>query len=62
MCEVSREASTWVGSGDLGREPLLIGGPSGIGNLLFGNGLGDGGVHCSSLSMESWSATAIRMN
>ena len=46
----------------LGCEPVRVCGPAGIGDLLFCNCLGDVGVHGSSLSMESWFATAIRMN
>jgi hypothetical protein len=52
----------WVGAGDLGGEAAAVCGPPGVGDLLLGNGLGNGGVHGSSLSMESCSATAIRMN
>jgi hypothetical protein len=62
MCEVSREASTSAGAGDLGGESAPFGGAPRIGDLLLGNRLGDGGVHGVSLSMESWLATAIRMN
>jgi len=62
MYEVSREASTTVGPGDVGRESALIRCPPRIGDVLLGNGLGDGGVHGSSLSMDSWFATATRMN
>jgi hypothetical protein len=62
MWEVSREPSTASRSGDLGGEPVLVGGPSCIADVLLGDCLGDGGVHSVSLSMESWLATAIRMN
>jgi hypothetical protein len=62
MCKVSREASTSGGAGDLVGDPALVRRPPGVGDLLLRNGLGDGGVHGSSLSMESWFATAIRMN
>jgi hypothetical protein len=50
------------GSGDFGREPVLFGRPSSIGDVLFGDGLGDVGVHGVSLSIESCSATGKRMN
>jgi hypothetical protein len=49
-------------SGDLGGEPVLVGRSEGIGDVLLGNGLGDVGVHSVSLSIESCSATAKRMN
>jgi hypothetical protein len=62
MCKVSREPSTAVGCAELAGEAAAVGGPPGIRDLLLGNGLGDAGVHGSSLSMESWFATAIRMN
>ncbi|MBV9606084.1 MAG: hypothetical protein JO027_13300 [Solirubrobacterales bacterium] len=62
MSKVSREASTSVGSGNLGDESLAFRRPARIGDVLFGDGLGDGGVHGSSLSIESCSAIAIRMN
>jgi hypothetical protein len=65
MCQVSREASTVGGSGcagDLGGEAVLVRRAPRIGDLLLGNGLCDGGMHSSSLSMESCSAIAIRMN
>jgi hypothetical protein len=62
MWEVSREPSTSRGSGDLSREAVLICGSAGIGDMLLGNGLGDGGVHSVSLSIESCSATGNRMN
>jgi hypothetical protein len=65
MWEVSREASTAGGSGDagdLGGEAVFVGGSPGVGDVLLCNCLGDAGVHCSSLSIESCSATAKRMN
>jgi len=62
MCEVSREPSTASRSGDLGGEPVFVGGPACVADVLLGDGLGDGGMHGVSLSMESWLATAIRMN
>jgi len=62
MSKVSREPSTTRGSGELGRESILLGASPRVDDLLFCNCLGDAGVHGSSLSMESWLATAIRMN
>jgi hypothetical protein len=62
MREVSREPSTASGSRDLRGEAVFVGGPAGVGDMLLGNGLGDGGVHGVSLSIESCSATAMRMN
>jgi hypothetical protein len=62
MWEVSREAATSGASGDFGGEPVFIGGAPGIRDVLLCNGLGHGGVHGVSLSMESCSATAKRMN
>jgi hypothetical protein len=62
MGEVSREPSTPRGSGDFGGEPVFVGRPSGVRDVLLGNGLGNVGVHGVSLSIESCSATAKRMN
>jgi hypothetical protein len=65
MREVSREASTLErtgGSGQLCGESELVGGSPGVLDVLGCNGMGDGGVHSASLSIESCSATAIRMN
>jgi hypothetical protein len=49
-------------SGGLGGEPVLVGRPAGVRDVLLGNCLGDAGVHGVSLSIESCSATAKRMN
>jgi hypothetical protein len=65
MYEVSREASMLDGPGGSGQlcgESELVGGSAGVLDMLGCNCVGDGGVHSSSLSIESCSATAIRMN
>jgi hypothetical protein len=64
MREVSREASTGCPAGldDVVRDLLFAGGPVGVLDPLGDDCLGDGGVHCSSLSIESWFSTAIRMS
>jgi hypothetical protein len=64
MKEISREAATAPATlaGDLGRPPLLAGGPLGVLDVLCGDGLEDAGMHCSFLSIESCFSTAIRMN
>jgi hypothetical protein len=64
MREVSREASTGCparledGAGGL----LLAGGTPEVLDVLGCDGLRDGGVHCSFLSIESRLSTAVRMN
>jgi hypothetical protein len=64
MREVSREASTVCparvegGAGRLLLERRALE----VFDMLVCDGLGDGGVHCSSLSIESWFSTAIRMS
>jgi len=64
MREVSREASTGCTAGldDAIRDLLLARGALEVLDVLVCDCLGDGGVHCSSLSIESWFSTAIRMS
>jgi hypothetical protein len=63
MPEVSRETATLChAAGRLGGQPALAGGSPGVFDLLGCDSLGDVGVHCSSLSIESCFSTAIRMN
>jgi hypothetical protein len=62
MCEVSPEASTARRVVELSGLSPAVGGSPEIVDLLCGNCLGDAGVHCSSLSIESCFCTAIRMN
>jgi len=63
MPEVSREAATQCpAAGRLGGKPALAGGSNGVFDLLVCDSLGDVGVHCPSLSIESCFSTAIRMN
>jgi hypothetical protein len=44
------------------RDLLFAGGPLGVLDPLGDDCLGDGGMHCSSFSIESWFSTAIRMS
>jgi hypothetical protein len=64
MREVSREAATGSTAGfdDAMCDLLFAGGPLGVLDFLGDNCLGDVGVHWSSLSIESWFSTAIRMS
>jgi hypothetical protein len=47
---------------DLGGPPALARCAVGVLDLLGCDGLGDAGMHCSFLSIESCFSTAIRMN
>jgi hypothetical protein len=64
MPEVSREAATICDTGVVGAvgPPALARRSPGVLDLLLRDGLGDVGMHCSFLSIESCFSTAIRMN
>jgi hypothetical protein len=64
MREVSREPSTGCPArpDDAVRDLLLARGALEVLDVLACDCLRDGGVHCSSLSIESWFSTAIRMS
>jgi hypothetical protein len=51
-----------MGLDDVMGDLLLARGPLGVLDPLADDCLRDGGVHCSSLSIESWFSTAIRMS
>jgi hypothetical protein len=61
--EVSRDsASLGHATVALDGPPALARGALGVLDLLGCDGLGDAGMHCSFLSIESCFSTAIRMN
>jgi len=61
--EVSRESATLRHAGVVaGGPPAFARGPERVLDLLGCDGLGDAGMHCSFLSIESCFSTAIRMN
>jgi hypothetical protein len=61
--KVSRDSATLRHAGvAAGGLPALARGALGVLDLLGCDGLGDAGMHCSFLSIESCFSTAIRMN
>jgi hypothetical protein len=65
MTEVSREPATNLRPGavaEVGDPSTLAREPLGFLDFLVDDGLGDGGMHCSLLLIESGCSTAIRMN
>jgi len=61
--EVSRDSTTLCHAGVTARGPPAVArGALRVLDLLGCDGLGDAGMHCSFLSIESCFSTAIRMN